>query len=69
MTLEMKLRRTSELMHLWGDAERLCNALCHKLEWACDGDTIRRLEAIRSRARKRAARRYAHYTNWYKYEL
>lgn len=64
-----KLLHTTELSHLWGQAERLCNDLCHALEWTRDGDDVRRLNRLLSRARARSLRRYDRYRNWYKYEL
>lgn len=62
MTFAEKQQRIGELMHQWGDAERLCNELCHKLDWA-NGDDIRRIKRLLDRARARTARRYDRYHN------
>lgn len=66
--IRAKLLHTTVLMHQWGDAERLCNELCHKLDWTHDGDTTRRLEAMLQRARKRAQRRYERLQRWHRCE-
>lgn len=54
-------RETGRLLRLWGDAERLCCAILHRLDWRQGWNHIderQRLEKTLERARQRSNRRY-----------
>lgn len=51
--------RQQKLARLRWQANNLCNALCHKLDWRRDPQDVERISRILSRARARLTRREA----------
>lgn len=51
--------RLRVLVRLRWQANNLCNALCHKLDWRHDPEDVARLNHALTRARARLARREA----------
>jgi hypothetical protein len=55
--VEAYYTRLGELIHLRVQANDLCNALCHKLDWTHDAQTTHRINCALARARVRLMRR------------